>query len=51
MNALPFELGLEEQFHKAMCRNSTLDIIWTIILLAVLLKGILPERKKVSCCN
>jgi uncharacterized membrane protein YraQ (UPF0718 family) len=43
-------LGIIEQVCCAEPSVSLLDIFWTIILAAILAKGMLPERKKDSAC-
>mgnify|MGYP003715473063 CR=1 FL=1 len=48
MNALPLDLGIQEQIHHIHSGTNLVDLLWAGLLIAVLLKGMLPERGKGS---
>lgn len=51
MNFFTPRLGVIEQVcHDGTCAGP-LQIVWAILLLSVLLKGLLPERQKKGCCS
>ena len=50
MNFFTPTFGIDEQVCQKTCCGGWLDYAWTALLLLILAKGILPERKKVSCC-
>ena len=49
MNLLHPVIPLVEEVKKMDMQASPLDIFWTVLLLVVLLKAILPVRKKAGC--
>lgn len=51
MNSFSPVLGVADQVCHAQCDVGGMDVVWAVLLAAVLAKGLLPERKKGSCCK
>ncbi len=50
MNFFSPKLGVMDQVCHADENASPLQLVWTLLLMAVLVKGLLPQRRK-SCCS
>lgn len=51
MNFFTPKLGVLEQVCLGECTAGPLQLVWAILLIAILIKGLLPEKKKASCCG
>jgi uncharacterized membrane protein YraQ (UPF0718 family) len=52
MNALTFDLGIAEQIQQSCtCCHSRFELLCAFALVAILIKGILPNRKTKSSCK
>jgi len=49
MNLFSPQLGIAEQVCQEGCTPGGLDILWTVVLIAVLAKGMLPEKASTGC--
>lgn len=44
------KLGVLDQVCNAEGTTGSLQVFWAVLLLAVLIKGLLPEKRKTTCC-
>lgn len=51
MNFFSPRLGVAEQVCHAECSTGGLDILWSVLLIAVLAKGLIPEKKSPGGCK